>query len=222
MSEQILRTPRVRPLRRLATAAGLCALVLQAGAAPASVASGRPHGAPTLEALVERLNAARAKGFKEGLVEMMPYVAPGDRKLVAGPFLLLAAMRGMEVREEGEKAELQKWQKKYEATMRKHGLEEMLDLVEVEGEVGPKGLLPLLTADEAAKTELLHALVKDTDEIALVEDLGVLLADQQAVFEPRPPLRITRVESDRAVAQGGEETVSLERIDGRWYMRWSW
>ncbi len=229
MSQQI-RTARcgrpLRPVRSLACAVALTALGLQMGAPAALAATGRrPLGAATPEALVERVNAATARDDEEGILEGMACITPHDRTPVVGAVLLGTILRGTAVKEDDDKAKAQAWQKKYEATMRKHDLEELLELVQLDGEEGPKILVPLLAADETAQTELLRALLKDTDDMALLEDLLVLLREaggQQAAPDRLPdrPLEIVKVDGDRATAQGGKQTVNLEKIDGRWYMRW--
>lgn len=247
MTQQILPAPRVRPRRPLAVLAAvatLAALALQAGAAPAAAAAAkRTLGAATPEALVERLNGAMAK---EDVSEMLACIAPNDRSQLIGAVLIGATMMGAFMQMGGnmamgmaegvaegmsggeatpeQKAEMAKakkemeaqgaaWQKKYEATLRKHNLEELLsDDAQLPAGEGP---------------EALRALLKDTDEIALFEDLLTLLKEsgKGEVKEkatppglPGEPIKGLKVQGDRATAQAGDEKVEMAKIDGRWYV----
>jgi hypothetical protein len=233
--------------QRLRIAAALVvvsALTFQLGAAPAFAGSKRPLGAATPEALVERLNAATAK---EDLGETLACLAPDDRSQLVAALLVGATMIGAfmqmggdmaaglaegmaeglsggeltaEQKAQAEKAKKEAsaqaaaWQKKYETMLRKHNLEEM---------IGADAELP---SGEGAAA--LHTLFKDTDEIALAEDLIGLLKEsgqgemQENATPPGVPAeKITglKVEGDRATAQAGQETVELAKIDGRWYAK---
>jgi hypothetical protein len=244
MSQQLPPARRARPLRTLACLAALCALGLQIGPAPALAAAKRTLGAATPEALVERMNAATAK---KDFSEMLACITPDDRAQMVGALLVGTVMMGAfmqmggdmamgmaEGMQEGlsgeeatpaQKAEMAKakkemeaqaaaWQKKYEGTLRKHNLEEMLsEDAELPAGEGPAAL---------------RALLKDTDEIALFEDLLGLLKDsgKGEVKEdaappglPAEPIKGLKVQGDRASAQAGTETVEMVKIDGRWYVK---
>ncbi len=252
MSQQIQPARPVRPLRAAASLAVLLALGLQVGPAPALAAAKtkRALGAATPEALVERMNAAMAK---EDLSEMIACITPDDRAELVGALLIGTTMMGAFMQMGGEmamgmaegmsealsdgeqtaeqkaeiaksKAEMAKakkeseaqakaWQKKYEATLRKHNLEEMLsEDAELPGGEGPAAL---------------RALLKDTDEVALFEDLmgllketgkGEMKEDAKPPGMPAEPITALKVEGDRATAQAGKEKVELAKIDGRWYV----
>lgn len=253
MSQQIQSARPVRPLRTLACLAALVALGLQIGPAPALAApkTKRELGAATPEALVERMNAAMAK---EDMSEMIACITPNDRAELVGALLVATTMMGAfmqmggdmamgmaegmsDALSEGEQtpeqkaemakakaemakakketeAQAQAWQKKYEATLRKHNLEEMLsDDAELPGGEG---------------TEALRKLLKDTDEVALFEDLmgllketgkGEMKEDAKPPGIPAEPITGLKVQGDRATGQAGKETVEMAKIDGRWYVK---
>lgn len=243
MSVHLSARMPARRLRTVACLAVLFALGLQSGPA---LAAKRTYGAATPEALVERMNAATAK---KDFPEMLSCIHPDDRAQLVGALLVGTAMMGAfmqmggematgmaegmtEAMSEGEptaeqKAQMAKakkemeaqaaaWQKKYEATLRKHNLEEMLsDDAELPAGEGPAAL---------------RALLKDTDDVALFEDLLGLLKDsgKGEVKEdaappglPAEPIKNLKVQGDRATAQSGDETVDLVKVDGRWYVKMS-
>jgi hypothetical protein len=240
----MLAIQRLRITAVFAAPIVIAALALQLGAAPVFAGSKRALGAATPEALVERMNAATAK---EDLGEILACLAPDDRSQLVAGLLVGTTMIGAFMQMGGDmaagmaegmaeglsggeltpeqKAQADKakkeaaaqgaaWQKKYEATLRKHNLEEM---------VGADAELP--TGEGMAA---LHTLFKDTDEIALAEDLlGLLKESGQGEMkeDARPPgvpqEKITglKVEGDKATARAGDETVELVKIDGRWYAK---
>lgn len=217
-------------------------LVLVLVLLPGLATAGKPHGAESPQALVERMTAAAESG---DFAEIAACIAPEERAQMA---VMMVAMAGMMVAfmdmgsgmagaigegmaeafsEEGmteeQKAELEASQKqaaeevaavqkRYEEILDKHGLSELME------------------EDEAEEEADLAQLLEGVDEIALLRDVMSFLeeigddAEDEAEEDGGPldiPDEVTDIEvqGDRATARAGDEELEFVRIDGRWYFK---
>ncbi len=143
-----------------------------------------------------------ATGMAEGMAEGLggeELSAEEKKKLEAGEKELAKKAEGM--------------QSKYDALLKKHGLDEKM-----------KGDGPGLGDDPAAAAKALEGV----DTLALVADLfglinelgeGEKLAKGGPLAASGGKLTGLKVTGDRGTVQAGEETLELVRHDGRWYFR---
>jgi hypothetical protein len=225
---------------KVLTALGLVLSLCLAGQ-PALAAS-RPLGAESPEALARRLTAAAEAG---DFGEIAACLEPATRAemalgMVAGVGMMVSfmqmgagmaggmaegmgeALSGQELTPE-QKAEIEKarketeekmagLQKRFEAVLAKHGLSELAAGAPMPGEA---------SAEEAAKR------LQGVDQVALLEELvavmGELSPENKDSMKPSRDLygEITdlKVEGDKASARSGQHTVSMIKLDGRWYLQ---
>jgi hypothetical protein len=105
---------------------------------------------------------------------------------------------------------------RYEAILKKHGLEDRMEAMQAEGGESSGG----------SPEEAMGKLLAGVDERALIVDLmGFMraLGDSQGQEEKKPfslPAEVTdyKIDGDRATAKAGGETVEFVKVDGRWYL----
>lgn len=239
-------SPPVPPRRRSAACVAVAALLTVAVVLPRAVAAAQAPGAESPQALVARLNAAAAKSdFAELAACIAPderaemalvmtvmggvviaFMGMGGEMATGMAEGLSEGLTGQEMTAE-QKAEMEKgkaelgkksaeMQQRFEAILKKYGLQDKLEGAEASG----------LMADGGPAPGKARELLKGVDDVALLRDMMALFKElgDETGKESEPlhvpkDVRDYRIEGASAFAKSGDETVAFVKVDGRWYLK---